>query len=390
MMNAISETTQNPAVYLSRIPMSTIQQQKINFSENNEWDICYKYSFPYNVLCNFSPSSFVLDKTDINSMEGFLQSLKISDPETQKKVCQLPGFLAKKVGNHLRRSSQYDGEHLYWQGKSVDRNSKDYQELLDKAYMAKYSYDKEFRDVLNFSKGFKLTHKIGKTSPEETVLTEEEFIQHLNTLRNPKSLPDILKVISSSLMTSIDNRTDAPTASRKLSKLKTTFINSNTMCGENIFKKEKPPIKSLKRAGIKNIIQTNIQSPEEQEAERNLCEKYGIKYTTVNFPCDSPEKFANEDLVNLINLRNENATTYICCDLRQECNPALALNYLFNPKANLADALLFGSPRKKTIQHISRTVLKHITPETKELLGWNDKFEENLPERQKTLFGINE
>ncbi len=389
MMNATYEIKQNPAVYLSRMPMATIQQERINFSDNNEWDICYKYNYPYNVLCNFSPSSFVFDKTNINSMEGFLQSLKISDSETQKKVCQLPGFLAKKVGNYLRRSEQYDGQHLYWQGKPVDRNSKEYQKLLDKAYMAKYSYDKDFRDTLSQSKGYTLTHKIGKTSPEETVLTEEEFIEHLDTLRKPKNLAEILEVIASSIKISANMEIDAPAATRKLSKLKTTFINSNTMCGEDVFKRNNPPLKHLKKAGVKNIVQIGV-SPEEQENNKKLCKEHDINYFCLEFPCEDLDRFANEDLINLINMRNQEKVTYICCDLRQDCNPVLALNYLFNPKANLADALLFGTPRKKLIMNLSRNILNHITPETKQSLGWNERFEDNLPERQKVLFEINE
>lgn len=388
MMNTTYKISQSPALYLSRMPMETIQKQQINFSSENEWDICYKYSYPYNVLCNFSPSSFIFDETSINSMEGFLQSLKISDPKTQKKVCQLPGFLAKKVGNYMRRSSQYDGRHLYWQGKPIDRNSKEYQELLNKAYKAKFSCDKDFRATLEQSKGKVLTHKIGKTSPEETVLTEEEFIVHLDALRQQKTFTDVLSILTSSIKTSLQNTGQAPTITRKLQDLKTTFINSNTMCGEDIFKKEKPQIKELKKAGVRNIIQIGV-SEQEQEENRIMCLNNGLNYFCLDFPCTNPDKFANEDLIELINMRNQDATSYICCDLRQDSNPILAVNYLFNPKANIADALLFGSPRKKTIHHIASIVTKNITPETKSQLGWNKNFEENLATRQTILHEIN-
>lgn len=389
MINETCVINQNPAVYLSRMPMSVIQRQQINFSNNKEWDICYKYNYPYNVLCNFSPSSFVFDKTEINSMEGFLQSLKISDPETQKMACQLPGFLAKKLGNYMRKSNQYDGRHLYWQGKSVDRYSKEFQELLDRAYTAKYTYDKDFRDTLSQSRGYTLTHKIGKTSPEETVLTEQEFIEHLDALRGPKSFAEIFEVITSSIRNSANMKINAPAATRKLSKLKTTFINSDIMCGEDVFKQDNPPLKQLKKAGVKNIIQIGVP-PQERENNQKLCNGYNINYFCLDFPCEDLDKFANEDLINLINMENQEKTTYICCDLRQDCNPVLALNYLFNPKAGLTDALLFGSPRKKFIMTLSRNVLEHITPETKQLLGWDELFEENLSERQKILFDINE
>ncbi len=388
MINVASKSEQNPAIYLSRMPMETIQKQQINFSNDNEWDICYKYSYPYNVLCNFSPSSFVLDEVSINSMEGFLQSLKIADPKEQRSVCQLPGFLAKKVGNYMRRSSQYDGVHLYWNGRAIDRNSKEYQELLNKAYKAKFSYDKDFREILGESKGRRLTHKIGKTAPEETVLTEEEFISHLDVLRQPKTLSDVIGIITSTIRTSLDGTAKAPSATRKLSNLKTTFINSHTMCGEDVFKKDTPSLKELKKAGVKNVIQIGV-SENEQATNKNAAQSNGINYFCLNFPCENPDKFANEDLINLINMLNSDEISYICCEFRQDCNPVLAINYLFNPKASIADSLLFGAPRKKFVQNIASIITKNITPETKMELGWNETFEEGLQTRKTILQEIN-
>ena len=49
-------------------------------------------------LSNFATHPFVFEGVQINSMEGFLQSLKYSNPETQKKICLLRGEDAKSAG----------------------------------------------------------------------------------------------------------------------------------------------------------------------------------------------------------------------------------------------------------------------------------------------------
>ena len=81
------------------------------------------------------------------------------------------------------------------------RESEEYKALLQSAYEARWQGDTEFRDVLQATNGYKLTHKIGKKDRRETVLTEDEFIEHLDILRdrhNDKSIvltiPQIIQV----------------------------------------------------------------------------------------------------------------------------------------------------------------------------------------------------
>jgi predicted NAD-dependent protein-ADP-ribosyltransferase YbiA (DUF1768 family) len=44
-------------------------------------DIGSGSGFPSAALSNFAPHPFVIDGVECNSMEGFLQSLKFSNPE---------------------------------------------------------------------------------------------------------------------------------------------------------------------------------------------------------------------------------------------------------------------------------------------------------------------
>ena len=71
-------------------------------------DIWSTSPYPANVLSNLYPNAFEIDGIRCASMEGFLQSLKIEDPELQKEICTLSGKEAKE-----RSHSQEDGR--VWQ-----------------------------------------------------------------------------------------------------------------------------------------------------------------------------------------------------------------------------------------------------------------------------------
>ncbi len=52
-------------------------------------DISSKGKGPARRLSNFAANAFVLDGVACASMEGFLQSLKFENPDTQVEVCKL-------------------------------------------------------------------------------------------------------------------------------------------------------------------------------------------------------------------------------------------------------------------------------------------------------------
>jgi hypothetical protein len=143
-------------------------------------DIGAKCKYPASSLSNFAGHRFVLDNVEIYSMEGFLQSLKFKEPAIQAEVCKLIGFAAKKRGRN-KNWQQY--QKLYWNGVEYPRKSKEYQELLDRAYFAMYEQSESFRRALKASGNSTLTHSIGRTKQSETVLTVKEFCSRLMQLR---------------------------------------------------------------------------------------------------------------------------------------------------------------------------------------------------------------
>ena len=143
-------------------------------------DIGSGNGYPAGSLSNFAPHGFTIDGVECASMEGFLQSLKFSNPDMQKEVCKLVGRAAKSKGANKNWQQR---QTLYWQGKAMKRDSQDYQDLLDRAYneLAKNS---SFKKALLATGKATLTHSVGKNKQSETVLTTKEFISRLNRLRN--------------------------------------------------------------------------------------------------------------------------------------------------------------------------------------------------------------
>ena len=142
-------------------------------------DIGSGNGFPCATLSNFAPHPFVIDGIECNSMEGFLQSLKFSNPEIQKEVCKLVGKAAKFKG---KKKKWWRTQTLFWQGVEMPRDSEQYQILLDRAFDA-LAQNSGFRAALLATGNSVLTHSIGKTKITETVLTRQEFCSRLMKIR---------------------------------------------------------------------------------------------------------------------------------------------------------------------------------------------------------------
>jgi len=142
-------------------------------------DIKSGSKYPASALSNFAPHPFVIDGVECSSMEGFLQSLKFKNSEMQKVVCKLVGKAAKFKG---KKKNWWRDQKLYWKGQEIDRHSKEYQDLLDRAYNA-LSKNEKFKRALLASGDSILTHSIGKRKPNRTILTVGEFCGRLMKIR---------------------------------------------------------------------------------------------------------------------------------------------------------------------------------------------------------------
>ncbi|MFA6437251.1 MAG: hypothetical protein WC242_03740 [Candidatus Paceibacterota bacterium] len=145
-------------------------------------DIKAKSAYPASALSNFAPHSFEIDGVKCASMEGFLQSLKVTDPFFQIDVCQLVGSDARHWGDE-HNAEWRKAQTLWWQSKAYDRHSPEYQELLDRAFEALLK-NEDFRRALLITNQETLTHSIGQTDPHISILTQEEFCSRLMKMRS--------------------------------------------------------------------------------------------------------------------------------------------------------------------------------------------------------------
>ncbi len=143
-------------------------------------DIWSKKAYPANVLSNLWHNPFEFDGVACNSMEGFLQSLKIKDADQQRQICSLSGKEAKNMS-----SSEWQREQIvWWKGQPIDRQSGEFQTLLLRAYRALFEQNEQFRNALMSTKGMRLCHIKGERNPYLTILTEQEFCKILTEIRD--------------------------------------------------------------------------------------------------------------------------------------------------------------------------------------------------------------
>lgn len=143
-------------------------------------DIRSGSGYPASALSNFAGHRFTLDDVECYSLEGFLQSLKFKEIHIQVEVCKLIGKAAKFRG---KPKKWYRDQILYWQGVQYKRDSKEYQELLDRAYESCFDQSESFRNALKATGDANITHSMGKNKQSETVLTEREFCSRLMKLK---------------------------------------------------------------------------------------------------------------------------------------------------------------------------------------------------------------
>jgi len=133
-------------------------------------------------LSNFNPLSFTFDGVECTCFEGPLQAFKCPDPIEQIRICGLDGKSAKKAGRTF--NTWKADQTLHWQGVSFTRSSQDYQELLDRLYIAGFTASETFRETLRLSGNQRLIHTIGSHDTHDTVLTVLELTSRLYERRD--------------------------------------------------------------------------------------------------------------------------------------------------------------------------------------------------------------
>jgi hypothetical protein len=132
-------------------------------------------------LSNFTAREFIFDGVLCKSMEGLLQSFKFEKEHIQVEICKLIGFGAKKRGRGRNKTWQTK-QTLWWKGKEYKRKSKEYDELIRRAYDALATNERFKKDLISTNEAI-FTHSIGSNKKADTVLTEREFCGNLHRVR---------------------------------------------------------------------------------------------------------------------------------------------------------------------------------------------------------------
>ncbi|QAU04041.1 hypothetical protein Henu6_gp25 [Acinetobacter phage Henu6] len=142
-------------------------------------DIYFRLPGPAGQLSNLTENPFIMDNTFFGSTEGFLQGLRESNPVRQKEVFAMHGIKAKTSGG-IR---PIKGQTLYWKGQPFNRHSEFYQNLLKKAFTCCFAQNEKYQKALYDTLDKELKHTIGKSDPYDTILTVEEFVGTLTSIR---------------------------------------------------------------------------------------------------------------------------------------------------------------------------------------------------------------
>jgi len=115
-------------------------------------------------------------------MEGLLQSFKFELEHIQVEICKLVGIAAKHRGGK-RNKAWKRAQTLWWKGVAYPRKSKEYQDLLDRAFDA-LATNAGFKKALLATNKATLKHSMGNTKKPETCLTTAEFCGRLTRIRS--------------------------------------------------------------------------------------------------------------------------------------------------------------------------------------------------------------
>lgn len=145
-------------------------------------NVGYKHKGPYaKVLSNLFPYEFEFRGKILKSIESFFQGIKFKDINMQNLVFNYSGL----DSNYVKVCSGYDWNKtgiLYFQGKEINRYSKEYEDLVDELYISAIQ-NPLYRNILKVTTR-DIIHTMGGESKEETVFTRYEFELQLNCLKD--------------------------------------------------------------------------------------------------------------------------------------------------------------------------------------------------------------
>lgn len=160
-----------------------IDEEGKEIGECEKWiNVGYTHSGAYaKVLSNLFPYEFEFRGKKLQSIESFFQGIKFKDINMQNMVFNYSGLNS----NRIKVCSGYDWKEtgiLYWQGKEIDRFSKQYDDIVDELYISAIQ-NPLYRNALKICTK-EIIHTMGGKEKQDTVFTRYEFERQLNCLKD--------------------------------------------------------------------------------------------------------------------------------------------------------------------------------------------------------------
>lgn len=129
-------------------------------------------------LSNFARRPFVLDGKQYESVEGFYQGLKWSDPVKRAEVAQLSGPEAKSAGRGSKATS------FEYEGKTIDFRSPEHYALMKRAIKASLEQNPAILEEFQATSPRPMEHKTGRRENPKSGYPSAEFIKTLLEVRS--------------------------------------------------------------------------------------------------------------------------------------------------------------------------------------------------------------
>lgn len=132
-------------------------------------------------LSNLFQYKFYFKGFILQSIESVFQGFKIKNKKTQRYLFDYYGLNS----NNIKIAYDYnwrDEKKVYFQGKAIDRNSKEYEDFIDELYISAIQ-NPLYRNVLKNVGDKYILHALGEKSRDETVFSRAEFEYELNVLK---------------------------------------------------------------------------------------------------------------------------------------------------------------------------------------------------------------
>ena len=159
-----------------------VYNESEKISESEAWiNVGYKLKGLSSNLSNLYPYEFTFRGKKFSSIEGFFQGIKFPDKDIQECVFSYFGMDAVNLRNVTNYDWMKTGE-VYFDGKCIDRNSEEYNLLVDELYISAVQNPLYRMALLKCDRP--VIHSIGNDDINSTVFTRYEFEYEINSLKD--------------------------------------------------------------------------------------------------------------------------------------------------------------------------------------------------------------